>query len=65
MPIGLTNRPELASQQALIQAALVRIRQEKMRPLLPVVMMVAARPHRRRGSSAKLGYLRQLKEVWK
>jgi outer membrane protein TolC len=39
MPIGLTNRPELASQQALIQAALVRIRQEKMRPLLPAVMI--------------------------
>jgi outer membrane protein TolC len=39
IPIGLTNRPELASQQALIQAALVRIRQEKMRPLLPSIMI--------------------------
>ena len=37
IPIGLTNRPELAAQQALIQAALVRIRQEKMRPLLPLI----------------------------
>lgn len=37
MPIGLTNRPELAAHQALIQAALVRIRREKMRPFLPVV----------------------------
>jgi hypothetical protein len=39
IPIGLTNRPELASQQAIIQAALVRIRQEKMRPLLPAIMI--------------------------
>lgn len=39
MPIGLTNRPELASQQAVIQAALVRIRQEKMRPLLPAILI--------------------------
>ncbi|HTU20380.1 MAG TPA: TolC family protein [Gemmataceae bacterium] len=39
IPIGLTNRPELAAQQALIQAALVRIRQEKMRPLLPSIII--------------------------
>jgi hypothetical protein len=39
IPMGLTNRPELASQQALIQAALVRIRQEKMRPLLPSIIL--------------------------
>jgi outer membrane protein TolC len=39
MPIGLTNRPELAAQQSLIQAALVRIRQEKMRPLLPAILI--------------------------
>jgi outer membrane protein TolC len=39
IPIGLTNRPELASQQALVQAALVRIRQEKMRPALPSIMI--------------------------
>ncbi len=39
MPIGLTNRPELAAQQAMIQAALVRIRQEKMRPLLPSILI--------------------------
>lgn len=35
--LGLTYRPELAAQQALVQAALVRIRQEKNRPYLPVV----------------------------
>jgi hypothetical protein len=38
IPVALTNRPELAAHQAQIQAALARIRQEKMRPLLPVVM---------------------------
>ncbi len=37
IPIGLTNRPELAAHQALIQAVLVHIRQEKLRPFLPVV----------------------------
>jgi hypothetical protein len=39
MPIALTNRPELASRQAMVQAALVRIRQEKLRPILPIPMM--------------------------
>ncbi|HEY7156567.1 MAG TPA: hypothetical protein VH575_21545 [Gemmataceae bacterium] len=39
MPIGLTNRPELAGHQAEVQAALVRIRQEKLRPFLPVLMI--------------------------
>jgi len=39
MPIGLANRPELASQQALIRAAAVTIRQEKARPLLPTILV--------------------------
>ncbi|HTU20379.1 MAG TPA: hypothetical protein VMG10_20110, partial [Gemmataceae bacterium] len=39
MPIALTNRPELAAHQAQIQAALAHIRQEKMRPFLPVLML--------------------------
>jgi outer membrane protein TolC len=39
IPIGLTNRPELASQQALVQAALARIRQERMRPLIPSLIL--------------------------
>jgi outer membrane protein TolC len=39
IPIGLTNRPELASQQALVQAALVRIRQERIRPLVPSLII--------------------------
>lgn len=39
MPIALTNRPELASQQALVQAALVNIRREKTRAFLPIPML--------------------------
>jgi len=35
IPMALTHRPELAADQALIQAALARLRQEKTRPLLP------------------------------
>jgi outer membrane protein TolC len=42
IPIGLTNRPELASQQALVQAALERIRQERLRPLVPSVILEGA-----------------------
>ncbi len=33
--VGLTNRPELASQQAFVLATLERLKQEKMRPLIP------------------------------
>jgi outer membrane protein TolC len=39
IPIGLTNRPELAAHQALVQETLVAIKREKMRALLPSVMM--------------------------
>jgi outer membrane protein TolC len=39
IPIGLTNRPELASHQAMVQATLVAIRREKLRPLLPSVLL--------------------------
>lgn len=35
--IGLTHRPELAANQALVQAALARVRQEKARPFIPTV----------------------------
>jgi hypothetical protein len=38
IPIGLTNRPELAKYQALVQATLVAIRREKLRPLLPSIL---------------------------
>jgi outer membrane protein TolC len=39
IPIGLTNRPELAAHQALVQAALVRIRHEKLRPFMPILQL--------------------------
>jgi outer membrane protein TolC len=37
--VGLTNRPELASQQALVRATVARIRQERIRPLLPSLVL--------------------------
>ena len=42
IPVGLMNRPELAAQQALVQATLVRLRQEKLRPLIPSVLLRGA-----------------------
>ena len=39
MPVGLTNRPELASHQALVQAVAARIRREKGRMLLPSILI--------------------------
>jgi outer membrane protein TolC len=39
IPIGLTNRPELASQQAVVQATLTRLRQERMRPFIPSLIL--------------------------
>ncbi len=39
IPIALTNRPELAADQAMIQAALARVRQEKVRPYVPNVIV--------------------------
>jgi outer membrane protein TolC len=39
LPIALTNRPELASHQALVRAAEVGIRQEKTRPFLPNILI--------------------------
>jgi outer membrane protein TolC len=35
IPVALTNRPELAAQQAVVQAALARLKAEKLRPLVP------------------------------
>ncbi len=37
--IALANRPDLASQRALVQASEERIRREKMRPFLPIVVL--------------------------
>lgn len=39
MPTALVNRPELASQKALVEAAVARIREEKLRPLLPTIFL--------------------------
>ncbi|HEX5271733.1 MAG TPA: TolC family protein [Gemmataceae bacterium] len=39
IPIGLTNRPELASRQAQVQATLALLRQERLRPLIPSVLL--------------------------
>ncbi len=44
IPVGLTNRPELASQRALVAASAARVRQERFRPLLPTVVMEGAGP---------------------
>src|SRR5262249_36543731 len=35
IPVALLNRPELASQRALVQATLERLREERLRPLVP------------------------------
>jgi outer membrane protein TolC len=40
IPIALLNRPELAAQQALVQATLARLRAERLRPLVPSVVLL-------------------------
>lgn len=42
IPIGLTNRPELASQQAIVQATIHRLKAERMRPLIPSLLIRGA-----------------------
>jgi outer membrane protein TolC len=42
IPVALRSRPELATQQALVQATLVRLRQERLRPLVPSVLLRGA-----------------------
>lgn len=37
--VGLTFRPELASYQAQVQASLMLLRQEKLRPLIPSILL--------------------------
>jgi len=44
IPVGLLNRPELASQKALVQATLERLRQERLRPLLPSLVLQGGGP---------------------
>ncbi len=40
--MGLMSRPELAAHQALVRATLQRLRQEKMRPLMPSLLIRGA-----------------------
>jgi outer membrane protein TolC len=40
--LALTNRPELAAQQALVQASLAQLRQERLRPLVPSILLRGA-----------------------
>lgn len=39
IPVALTHRPELAAQQALVQATLRLLRLEKLRPLIPSILL--------------------------
>lgn len=39
IPIALTNRPELASRQAQVQATLTLLKQERLRPLIPSLLI--------------------------
>ena len=52
IPVALSTRPELGGQQAVVQATLARLKQEKMRPLVPslAVRSVSTNP------SGSLGY---------
>ena len=42
IPIGLTHRPELAANKALVLATLARLRQERIRPLIPSILIRGA-----------------------
>ena len=44
IPCGLMNRPELASQRAVVQATLELLRQERFRPLIPSVVLAGRGP---------------------
>lgn len=52
IPVALNTRPELAGHQAFVQATLARLKQEKIRPLVPslAVRSVSTNP------SGSLGY---------
>jgi outer membrane protein TolC len=42
IPLALANRPELGAFQAIVEASLTRVSQERMRPLLPTVALRGA-----------------------
>ena len=39
IPEGLSSRPELASQQSIVKATIDRLKQERMRPLIPSLVL--------------------------
>jgi outer membrane protein TolC len=39
IPFALTSRPELAAQQAQVQATLALLKQERLRPLIPSILL--------------------------
>ena len=57
IPIALTTRPELAGGQAVVQATLARLKQEKIRPLVPslAVRSVSTNPSGSLGGGAFVG----------
>jgi outer membrane protein TolC len=50
IPVALRNRPELASQQALVEAATLRVKAERLRPLVPSLIFSGAGPGGTTGS---------------
>src|SRR5262249_50106164 len=42
IPVALRSRPELAAQQALVEETLVRLKHERLRPLIPSVLLRGA-----------------------
>ncbi|QJW96457.1 hypothetical protein FTUN_4014 [Frigoriglobus tundricola] len=52
IPVALGARPELAGNQALVQATLARLKQEKIRPLVPSLAVRSASTN----PSGSLGY---------
>ncbi|MFO0822497.1 MAG: TolC family protein [Gemmataceae bacterium] len=52
IPIALSTRPELEGSQAVVQATLARLKQEKLRPLIPSLAIRSASTN----PSASLGY---------
>ncbi len=52
IPVALATRPELAGQQAVVQATLTRLKQEKIRPLVPSLAIRSASTN----PSGSLGY---------
>src|SRR5205823_2339677 len=39
IPMALTGRPELSSAQAIVQATLQRLKAERLRPLIPSILL--------------------------